>query len=369
MSAADPSGASASASASAPALDAALEAALLRELRRNFDWENHARFKNKLTAPLLVLSDAASRLGRWVRATRTIELSRPLVLARPWPEVVSVLAHEMAHQYVDEVLHAHGETAHGETFQKVCAAVGIDARAAGAPVPAEGVEGVRVLDRIRKLLALAASANQHEAENAMRRAHELMLRHNIEAAGAQHRAGYEVRHVGDPGKRLDKVQHAIAGLLAEFFFVKVIQVPVYLPLAGRRGSTFELVGTHANLEMAVHVFEFLRATAQRLWLANWTDARVRSGRDRLSYQAGVIGGFREKLAAERSTLRGTGLVWVGDADLDRFYRDRHPRITTRSRSVRLDGAHAAGREAGRTIILNKPVTHGPSAAAPRLLRG
>jgi hypothetical protein len=354
----------------APALDAALEAALVRELRSNFDWENHARFKGRLQPPVIALADAAARLGRWVRATRTIELSRPLVLTRPWPDVVSVLAHEMAHQYVDEVLHATGETAHGETFQKVCAAVGVDARAAGAPVPAEGVEGARVLERIRKLLALAASANQHEAENAMRRAHELMLRHNIESAGARERAGYQVRHVGDPGKRLDKVQHAIAGLLAEFFFVKVIQVPVYLPLAGKRGSTFELVGGQANLEMAVHVFEFLLGTAQRLRLENCArDARVRSGRDRLSYQAGVIGGFRDKLIAERAALRGTGLIWVGDADLDRFYRDRHPRITTRQRTVRLDGAHAAGREAGRQIVLHKPVTNGPSAGAPRLLRG
>jgi hypothetical protein len=202
----------------------------------------------------------------------------------------------------------------------------------------------------------------------MRRAHELMLRHNIEAAGARHRAGYEVRHVGDPHKRLDRVQHAIAGLLAEFFFVKVIQVPVYLPRLGKRGSTFELVGTHANLEMAIHVFEFLRATADRLWLANWTDARVRSGRDRLSYQTGVIGGFRDKLVEERAALQGTGLVWIGDADLDTFYRDRHPRITTRQRTVRLDGAHAAGREAGRTIVLHKPVAHGPTSGAPRLLR-
>lgn len=347
-----------------------LEAALLRELRGTFDWENHLRFKGRLTPPVIALSDAATRLGRWVRATRTLELSRPMVLTHPWPEVVGVLAHEMAHQYVDEVLHATDETAHGPMFQKVCEATGVDGRAAGAPVPAPGVEGARVLERIRKLLALAASANQHEAENAMRRAHELMLRHNIETAGARGRAGYEVRHLGDPHKRLDKVQHAIAGLLAEFFFVKVIQVPVYLPLVGKRGSTFELVGSRENLEMAEHVYEFLLRTSARLWVENCaTDARVRSGRDRLSYQAGVIGGFRDKLVAERAALKGTGLVWVGDADLDRFYRDRHPRITTRQRTVRLDGAHAAGREAGRKIVLHKPVAHGPSATAPRLLRG
>ena len=37
--------------------------------------------------------------------------------------------------------------------------------------------------------------------------------------------------------------------------------------------------------------------------------------------------------------------------------------------VRINGAHAAGREAGRTVVLHKPVERGASAGAPRLLRG
>jgi len=67
-------------------------------------------------------------------------------------------------------------------------------------------------------------------------------------------------------------------------------------------------------------------------------------------------------------LRGTDLVWLGDTHLDGFYRSRNPRITTRRRSIRLDGAHAAGREAGRTIVLHKPVEPGSRGDGPRLLR-
>jgi hypothetical protein len=354
--------------ASAPALSADLEAALLRELRRNFDWENHARFRSRLTPPVIALSGAATRLGAWIRSTRTLELSRPLVLTRPWPEVVGVLLHEMAHQFVDEILGVHDQTAHGETFQRLCREVGVDERAGGPPIPAEGAEVDRVLDRIRKLLALAGSPNQHEAEIAMRKAHELMLRHNIEAAGAQHRAGYEVRHVGDPERRASAVEQAVAALLAEFFFVKVIRVPVYLPHLGKRGAAFELVGTRPNLDMASHVYAFLLGTATRLWHAHRTDARVQSGRDRLSFQTGVIGGFRDRLKAERTALSGTGLVWIGDADLDAYYHARNPRIQNRKRKVRVGGAHAAGREAGRTIVLHQPIEHGPSGGRPRLLR-
>lgn len=343
---------------------------MLRELRTQIAWQNQVRFKGVLVPPVLVLADATRRLGQWNRATRTLELSRALVLARPWAEVISVLEHELAHQYVDEVLKATSEGAHGPTFQRVCAERGIDARAAGQPIlsDAPAPEAERALDRIRKLLALAGSPNQHEAEMAMKKAHELMLRHNIEAAQTKRDDLYEVRHLGDPHKRGTRVEAEIAGLLSESFFVKVIRVPVYLPLAGKSGQVYEIAGTHANVEMAAHVYAFLLATSARLWRENRGDARVRSGRDRMSYQSGVIGGFREKLVAERTELRGTGLVWVGDRSLDAYYHARHPRIEHRSRRVRIDGAHAAGREAGRTVVLHRPVTTGPSGGT-RLLRG
>jgi hypothetical protein len=370
---------------SAAALSAALEAALVRELRWRYDADNRARFGGRLVAAVIVLSDSVTHLGRWHSATRTLELSRTLVMNRPWLEVASVLEHEMAHQFVDEVLHVRGETAHGETFRRVCAERGIDARAVGNPVasgadpahpdgPGSSDSAERVLDRIRKLLALAGSPNQHEAEIAMRKAHELMLRHNVEVAATRALRSYEVRHLGDPDRRRTRVESDIASLLSELFFVKVIRVPVYNPRLGKSGRVYEIAGTHANVEMACHVYAFLLATAERLWAENRHDARVRSGRDRLIYQSGVIGGFRDKLLAERVGLKQTGLVWVGDGDLDRFYHARHPNIVNRRHHVRVNGAHAAGREAGRTVVLHKPVERGGStststSSSPRLLRG
>ncbi len=355
-----------------PTIAALLEAMLVRELATRYDWDNRERFGGRLVPPVIVLSDSTAHLGRWDRATRTLEIARALAFDRPWLEVTSVLEHEMAHQFVDEVLDVRTETAHGETFRRVCAERGIDARAAGRPDQASAADDPgadRVLERIRKLLALAGSPNQHEAEIAMRKAHELMLRHNVEAIAARALHSYEVRHLGDPNKRGTRVESEVAGLLSEFFFVKVIRVPVYLPRHGKSGMVYEIAGTRPNVEMASHVYAFLLATAERLWNANRHDARVLSGRDRLVYQSGVVGGFRDKLLAERVDLKQTGLVWVGDRSLDGFYRARHPRITTRRHSVRINGAHVAGREAGRTVVLHKPVEHGPTGGTRRLLRG
>jgi hypothetical protein len=351
-----------------------LEAALVRELAANFSWENDARFRRQLTAPVIVLSDSPRTLGRWIHPTRTLELSRTMVLARPWAEVISVLQHEMAHQYVDEVLHMHDEAAHGETFQRVCAERGIDGSAGGAPVPAQGAEADKMLERIRKLLALAGSPEVHEAEAAMRKAHALMLRYNVDETAAKQKRFYAVAHLGDPSKRSNRVEASVISLLASLFFVKVIQIPMYIPRQGKRGTVYEIAGTPPNVSMASHVYAFLLATAERLWQANRNDARVRNGRDRMAYQAGVIRGFHEKLDAERKVLAseaapesGTALIWRGDRGLDTFYRSRHPRIVSRRSKVRTNPAHSAGAEAGRTIVLHRPVADGGSRSTGKLL--
>jgi hypothetical protein len=348
------------------ALGAALEAALMRQLAALYRTENWLRFGNRLRTPVLALSDTTLRLGAWIRATRTLALSRALVLDHPWVEVVSVLQHEMAHQYVDEVLGVRDERPHGDTFRQLCDALGIDSRAAGRPVPAAGTLD-RVLARVRKLLALAASCNQHEAESAMQRAHELMLRHNLDAADATAERTFEIRHLGDPSRRGSQVEAAIVGLLSEFFFVRAIRLPVYLPRAGKRGHVYELSGTRDNLELAVYVHAFLLGTAERLWTGHRADPRVR-GRDRIAYQSGVIRGFHDKLRADRSALAGTGLVWRPDAALTDFFDRRNPRTRARRSPAPTGPAHLAGREAGARVILHRPIATASNTSGARLLR-
>jgi hypothetical protein len=354
-------------------LSADLEAALVRELAHCYDRSNWLRFRDRLDRPVLAVVDHERRLGQWSAASRRLELSRQLVLDRPWPEVIAVLEHEMAHQFVDEVLRVADETAHGATFQRVCEERGIDGRAHGAPVvrdepvDAAAAAAQRTVDRIRKLLALAGSPNQHEAEAAMQRAHELMLRHNLDQLPG--RRDFDVRHLGAPFRRANPVEAQVVSLLAELFFVEAISIPVYVPRAGHRAHTYEIAGTPPNLDMACHVHAFLLATADRLWRDNRGDERIRSGHDRVPYQIGVIRGFRDKLLRERVQLREVGLVWVGDPGLDAFYRRRHPRVVTRRHAVRGGAAHRAGHEAGSEVVLHKPVATNGGGGARKLLGG
>jgi hypothetical protein len=77
--------------------------------------------------------------------------------------------------------------------------------------------------------------------------------------------------------------------------------------------------------------------------------------------AGAISGFRNKLRLERGKSQSTGLVWVGDAGLESFFRRRHPSLRwLRHRSRRGSAEYAHGERAGREIVLHRGVTQGPS---------
>jgi hypothetical protein len=335
-------------------LTAALERALVRELLREYKNVNASFFKDALKTPVIELVASSGYLGRWHRATRTLEISRVLVLAQTWGSVVEVLKHEMAHQYAHEVLTAEDEASHGRAFRDVCRRLGIDARASGLPEGGRGDADDRIVARIAKLLALAESPNQHEAEAAMAAAQKLMLKHNLEQTSVER--DYVHRHLGAPSGRVSEHDRVLAMILGKHFFVEVIWVPVYRPLEGKRGSVLEVCGTSANVEMAEYVHTFLSRTAADLWRAQKKATGDRSNRDRRTFLAGVMTGFSDKLVSQARRHAEEGLVWVKDGDLHDFYRTRHPYV----RNVRYGGnrrtdAYAQGREQGQRIVLNKPV--------------
>jgi hypothetical protein len=336
-------------------LSADLEAALVRELAATWHDYNASHFRGKLRAPVIGLADGAGRLGLWHRETRTIELQRALVMAQPWGVVVEVLKHEMAHQYVHEVLGVLDETAHGPAFRELCERLGIDGAAAGLPAAASGPGAEKkILGRVAKLLALAESPNVHEAQAAMAEAQRLMLKHNLEAPA---RAGYGFRHLGEPTGRIGPAQRVLGGILMQHFFVEAIFVPVWRAAEGKRGRVLEICGTPENLDIAAYVHDFLTHTAERLWREYRRAKRLRGDGERRTFVTGVMAGFREKLEAQRAVHEAEGLVWVGDSDLRRYYRRRHPHVQqVRRAGVARSEAHMHGREAGRNIVIHRGVT-------------
>ena len=344
-------------------LSARLEAALLREVAEAYRHLALAYFKGALKIPQFELVISRARLGRWVEETRTIELSRPLVLEQAWGVVVEVLKHEMAHQYVGEILGERGESAHGPRFRAVCEKLGIDAAASGMPIPNPGAghtEHGKIAERIARLLALAESPNVHEAEAAMAAAQRLLLKHNIELGQARAAQGYAWKHLGTPTGRTTEAERVLSLILGKHFFVEAIWVPVYRPSLGKRGSVLEICGSPESIAIAEYVHGYLVQTAARLWDEHKAEQRIRSNRDRRTFLAGVMSGMSEKLNNEARKSEKGGLIWVADGDLEGFFRRRHPYVRhVRYAGQRRTDAYAHGREAGQKIVIHKGVKGTP----------
>jgi predicted SprT family Zn-dependent metalloprotease len=354
-----------------PGLQPEHASALVRELLAAHRQLNQSHFKGALSTPQLSLSTATTFLARWLPAVRTIEVSASfLEHAASWGVVLEVLKHEMAHQYVHEVLREN-ETAHGPAFRAVCERLGIDARASGIPEATLDAAATRVLERVHKLLALAESDNRHEAEAAAAAAQRLMLRHNLEhvVEPRDEQARYGFRHLGRVTGRVTEWERRLGNVLREHFFVDIIWVPAYQPLTQKRGSVMEAIGTRENLDLSAYVYDFLVRTAERLWQAHRSERGIGNAARR-AYLAGVMSGFAQKLAQQAKVHKAEGLVWVPRAELVGYTRKRHPYLRTishRGHSQRDVFAH--GQKAGRELVLHKGVSSQGVGGVTKLLRG
>ncbi len=341
-----------------------LEALLLRELAREWKRLNDSYFKGKMRLPMLELTDAEMQLGSWQTEIRTLSLSRKLAREQLWPVVVDVMKHEMAHQYVAEVLGVFGESAHGPTFRDVCMRLGIDAASRGMPRPFGDAEtNDPVGAKVAKLLALAESPNPHEAEAAMLAARRLMERYNVQPA---ENAEYMYALLGTPAARTWEHQRRVGAVLSAHFFVEVIWVPVFDPGTGNRLHVLEACGKGTNVEVASYVHDYLHRAANELWLDHKKAKAITSDAGRRTFLAGVMDGFAKKLAREAKGQRCvTGLILARDAALGQYYRARHPYV----RQVRYGSTGPAdamneGRIAGSKLEIRRGVGGGK---APRLL--
>lgn len=353
-----------------------LEKALLAALVALWKECNHEYFGGELRIPVLTLIDSPRRLGAWCPETRTLSINRRMALRYPWRFSADTLKHEMAHQYISEVAKID-EAPHGPRFAQCCLRMGISPSASASLDPQEssiaqdrGSEALRVISKVKRLLALAESPNRNEAENAAAMARRLMVKYNLQAREREEQGplGYGYLHLGVPSRRLHEHQKRIASILVNFFFVEVVLVQVFVPTAGHYARCIEICGRPANLEMARYVHDFLLESSERLWEAHYECAQLSSRRPRLTFLAGVMAGFYARLDQQEQELHQAGLVVRGDARLSTYLSTRHRRLqTTRGGGRRRTADFAAGHEAGTQIVLHKPVEGQSSGKKPRML--
>lgn len=357
-----------------------LEQAWLLQLAREHARICHER-RIKLLPPVLRLSKSASRLGTWSNEKREICLSSLFIAENGWPVVLQVFKHEMAHQLCAE-LWQQAQAGHGKSFHKACQILAVDApfRKAGVDL-AEGLPEAlrsrqgqnsaeeRLHQRIRKLLALAASDNEHEAGLALSRASALLARHRLDAATLSGQNSFCHESINTGRQRLPRYRSAICSLLLEHFAVRVIIARTYDQHRNIELKTVELLGRSQDVAIARHCYHFLEERLPALWRAQGRCFSGQGSRARNSYFLGLIAGFRETLAGEKnkspelSSAAQTSAVQAcalmrSEEQLSRFVAERFPRLRSqRQQGARLArAAYGAALQEGRKLRLSAPLS-------------
>jgi hypothetical protein len=336
------------------------------------------RYRVPLSMPVIAVSDARKEWGAWDPDSRTIRLSSHLITGQSWDVTLNVFKHEMAHQIVTELLGA--DDGHGFLFERACAMIGVPEafRGAGGDLPRrveaavdEGMdyEGMRRLEKVRKLLSLAGSGNEHEALLAMQKANELIEKYNLERIEQDRAAGFVYTIINHRKKRLENYQRRISNILSDHFFVDVVYSYLYDPIGCVRHRTMELLGTAENVSIAEYVYYFLMNQMEALWISHKRKAGPSAAGKKRSYRLGVLEGFHDKLnrqAEKRRSGQGPGprgagtlsaLVLAEDVKLKEFIGMRFPRLEAyRPAGVRIDpGTFRAGMDDGERLNLHKGI--------------
>jgi len=349
----------------------------------------------KLTAPAIEIFDSTRRLGEWRPESRTIGISSRLILHHPWAVTINVFKHEMAHQ----LCAAHGQAGagHGPPFQAACQRLGVppayrtargDSPELFADLVSEDqmvVAGRRFFAKVEKLLALARSANEHEAALAMQKANELIDKYNLRQRTDDSERRYRHAIINSGKRRLAGWQRLIGAILRDFFYVRVVMAEAYDPASNEHHKTIDLFGLAENVAVAEYCYAFLERELAVLWQRHQTRFRRGGITEKNSYYLGVLAGFQQKLQAQQeasrpavqSPLAGgpapsprarqtpstavaattSALTVAADHGLDDFLALRYPRLrTVRRAGARINrSTYEHGTTDGHAIILRKGV--------------
>lgn len=363
--------------ADSPSFDSRLQAAWLSQLVREYQ-DIRYQYRVPLELPILVINESRKQLGSWSATDRMLSLSRFLISDHPWSLTLQVLKHEMAHQICSE-LQGREDVAHGPLFREACNRLGLDIafHRAGAdlsetlyssdPGTATTEPGRQIIDKVRKLLALGQSANEHEAALAMQRARELLERHRLDFASLAEQQQLVHRTINTGSQTLPAHRKSICALLESQFGVRVICASLYEPLADCSLKTIELLGPEEDVAIAEHCYHFLENRLEVLWQQNRHRFPGGGLRARKSYFLGILAGFQQNL--RRSPAVKTPLPEQGPAPtsklpslraeerLDAFVAWRFPRLSRRrGRPVSMHGeAYRQAVATGRELTLHRPV--------------
>ena len=215
-----------------------------------------------------------------------------------------------------------------------------------------------ITEKIKKLLRLGQSSNQHEAELALQRAYELANRHhiNVSELDLEQNGDKELTHrsILSAANLSYARRCAISYVILPYFHVHVIHEKQKLTFVGRE----------EDIVVAEHVYAFLVSECQRA-LKRWSEEHEIKpvGDYKKSFIKGFFAGLRAKLSQSNrsTTVDFANALIVAEANARTAYmRQQYGKLRSKANAHPKRESHSAladGFNEGSAVTINQTLNN------------
>ena len=315
---------------------------------------SRTRFHIKnITYPIsLVCFEGDSRWGYFESEFYTIGLNSKLIGRVDDITLKNLLRHEIAHYLV--FIESGSVKPHGQEFLSMCqrfhwpetVALPSGDLLAGQ----EGdIKADAVIEKVKKLLNLAASSNPHEAELATLKANQLILKHHLSRSDLAAETIFIKTLLSAPKRTA--MMMAIYEILTHFLVRPLLHM-------GRGRALLEAGGTREQVELAAYICDYLVEEFEALWIKYSREHKLKGLREKNSFFVGIARGFAQKLTQSRTQMELSDSRALVKIEQDLKHRvDRYLGGLSRAQSGQQVNhrAQELGQAAGRSLNIRQGV--------------
>jgi len=219
----------------------------------------------------------------------------------------------------------------------------------------ENLSHEHVLNKVKKLMSLASSDNQHEAELATIKANELLLQHNLKQSQMTGHLDNDETCLKKVlfGKRVNSKHQAIYDILRSFFVQPVFNY-------GRGQFYLEVIGSRVNVEMAEYIAKYLDYELDHLFkLAKKNVPNMKGAGQKSSFMKGLAQGYLEKINKTQQAMANTRELIVIKEQLEERIKMAYGRLSHRAVAAGKQNGNARnlGQQAGKDLSIRPGVNN------------
>lgn len=215
----------------------------------------------------------------------------------------------------------------------------------------------RIAEKVRRLLALSTSSNEHEAAAAAAKAQELLHRYNLSMAdvSAAQRPDY--------GREIVDIDNSARwrGIL-----LTAIAQPNGADVVSHGGGRYAIIGQPHTIEVVRYLYDYLSREIDRLadrgW-ANYYGFESSPRRWKTAFRMGAVAVIANRLARQRreqtAEAESRALILRDDAALQSAVAKYYPRLRKAPKvTIGSTDGYRAGAAAGRSMGINAGIGGG-----------